>query len=185
MSDESTLATRLQRLAQQSFEEILTELTERDPLDLCARVAAAVAREGLWVPDGLALAKVRRAVARALAGASLSALDAAWLTEQVRLAAHESTNHAATSNRDLTDAWRALADRAAARFGMPPERGLDVLTRFHGLARERRCLLLAGMAALQRRESRALTPADWQEFDQVFRGLVRELIQDARHDLAP
>jgi hypothetical protein len=103
MATDPSLETRLRRPATQTFESVLTELTEGDPLDLETRLDSVVAREGLWAPRGIALAKVRRAVARALPGAPGATLDATWLDEQITVAAREATNHAAlsTPGRDV------------------------------------------------------------------------------------
>jgi hypothetical protein len=185
MSTDPSIETRLRRLAAQTFESVLRELTDADPLDLEARMDAVVAQEGLWAPHGIALAKVRRAVARALTGAPGAALDAAWLDEQITVAAREATNHAATSTREAAEAWAELASLAAARFGVSGARGFDVLTHFHALDRAQRALLLAGMRALETRNMRELSAEAWRDFDASFRGLVRTLFWSGVDDVAP
>lgn len=185
MSTDPSIETRLRRLATQTFESVLAELTDADPLDLGARMDAVVAHEGLWAPRGIALAQVRRAVARALSSAPGATLDAAWLDEQITLAAREATDHAAASTRESAAAWAELAALAAARFGMAPGRGFDVLTHFHALDRAQRALLLAGMHALETRTTRDLPPEAWKHFDTTFRGLVRTLIRSGVDDVAP
>jgi hypothetical protein len=185
MSTDPSIETRLRRLASQTFESVLSELTDADPLDLEARLEAVVAREGLWAPRGVALAKVRRAVARALSGAPGATLDATWLDEQITVAAREATNHAALSTREAAEAWAELAALAAARFGMAPTRGFDVLTHFHALDRAQRALLLAGMRALESRSTRELSAETWKRFDATFRALVQVLIRSGVDDVAP
>jgi len=179
MPQDLPLAGRLQRLTEQPFEAILATLIAADPLDLAGRVTAAESRLGLWVPPGLALAKVRRAVARALSQARPEALDEAWLTTQIELAAQEATNPAAASQPDVLHAWHTLAARAAARFGQPDSRGFDVLALFHTLPPPVRCLLQRGMDALTTNQPRTLTPTAWREFEAAYRDLVRTLTRVA------
>jgi len=185
MSTDPSIETRLRRLASQTFESVLTELTDADPLDLEARMESVVAREGLWAPRGIALAKIRRAVARALSGAPGATLDATWLDEQIAVAAYEATNHAAASTREASEAWGELAALAAARFGVSESRGFDVLTQFHALDRAQRALLLEGMRALEARRPRELSPEAWQSFNNTFRGLVQVLTRSGVDDMAP
>ncbi len=175
MAQDFPLAQRLVRLKEQPFEVILATLHSADPLELTERVAATEARLGLWLPPGLALAKVRRAVARAISQARAEALDESWLNHQIDLAAQEATNHAAAHQPELQAAWRTLSHRAAAHFGQPDSRGFDVLALFHTLPPPTRRLLQQGLTALTQNQPRALPPTTWREFESTFRDMVRTL----------
>lgn len=169
----TTLRAALARMTTLSFAEAFSAVVVGDPLGLAARISDALSAAGRWLPAEAVLRRTARALARGLSTLPSIENTTAWLNTLIARAIDESQDSERATEPEEWDAWAEHVERVAARFGVAPAQGADVLVLFHDLTLAERLLLLRGMHLAATRRMREMQDEDWARFQVLFRGIVR------------